>query len=617
MTRTLGALFLGLDCSTQSLKASLLSADLDILREVAVNFDKDLPQYGTKGGVLYGTPGEVFSPVMLPVEAMDVLFERMQAAGWPLGQVKGVAAAGQQHASVYWSTESSKILSSVDPSRPLHEQLQGAFSRETIPNWQDSATTAECRAIEAAVGGPEALAEITGSKAYERFTGAQIMRFKRLEPQAYAATDRIGLVSSAITTLLCLDGEVKGIDESDVCGMNLWTMNNPARGWHAGILAAIAGKDGAEELARKLGTVERDGGRVVGKIGQWFVKRYGFNPECCVFPGTGDNPATFLSLTLRPSEGLVSLGTSDVVLVSTSSYNPHQEYHAFFHPAQDAESSQAGLRYFNMLVYKNGSLAREHVRDRYFDKSWERFNAAVQALRPKAPFDLPMRAAFWWLLPDIIPDGAHGVFKYISKPSKEYSLPSFEASAAKSVSDFPDVRAEALAILESQLLNYRSRSSTILGDSSTPFLPSSPGVPSSIPRLTRVYATGGASANRTILSLMSDVLSAPVCKNVEYAPETGWVDADWNACSVGVAYKARWGWERHVAGRNIGFDELVTECRQTRAARRGEVKTGTDIQEEGIKVVATPGPGSGAYERRVEWWRAMEERALRESKLAK
>jgi xylulokinase len=122
------------------------------------------------------------------------------------------------------------------------------------------------------------------------------MRFKRVDPEAYESTDRISLVSSFMTTLLCLDGEVKGIDESDACGMNLWTMDTKERGWNKKALEAIAGK-GAAELERKLGKVETDGGKVVGKIGKWFVERYGFDPECCVFPGTGDNPATFLSLT--------------------------------------------------------------------------------------------------------------------------------------------------------------------------------------------------------------------------------------------------------------------------------------------------------------------------------
>jgi len=174
--------------------------------------------------------------------------------------------------------------------------MKGAFSRAVIPNWQDSSTTAECRAIESAVGGAEQLAETTGSKAHERFTGPQIMRWIKAHPDQFKETSRISLVSSFITTLLCLDGEVKGIDESDVCGMNLWTMNTPERGWNGDILKAIAGSD-AEKLKGMLGEVERDGGKPVGTIGKWFVERWGFNKECLVFSGTGDNPATFLSLT--------------------------------------------------------------------------------------------------------------------------------------------------------------------------------------------------------------------------------------------------------------------------------------------------------------------------------
>lgn len=312
---------------------------------------------------------------------------------------------------MYWSNEATSLLGSLDPAKPFAEQLKGAFSRDVIPNWQDSSTVAECEALTKGMGGADKLAQVTGSAAHTRFTGAQIARFRRLFPAEYAATSRISLVSSFITTLMCADGEIKGIDESDACGMNMWDMSSPTRGWNKDVLAIIAGADGVDELERKLGTVETDGGRAVGHVGKWFQRRYGFNPECVVFPGTGDNPATFLSLVLRESEGLISLGTSDVVLVSTAKYNPHPEFHAFFHPAMIAPPSSQDtaprkqheqLRYFNMLVYKNGSLAREHVRDTYFDKSWDKFNAAVEKLRPKTAQDVPQRTAFWWLLPDII-----------------------------------------------------------------------------------------------------------------------------------------------------------------------------------------------------------------------
>lgn len=87
--------FLGLDASTQALKASLLSSDLDIISELAVNFDTDLPHYGTKGGVHKGADGEVNSPVLMAIEAFDVLFERIKKKGWDVARVRGVSAAGQ------------------------------------------------------------------------------------------------------------------------------------------------------------------------------------------------------------------------------------------------------------------------------------------------------------------------------------------------------------------------------------------------------------------------------------------------------------------------------------------------------------------------------------------
>lgn len=204
------------------------------------------------------------------------------------------------------------------------------------------------------------------------------------------------------------------------------------------------------------------------------------------------------------------------------------------------------------------------------------------------------------------------MYKFLSHREESQLIDAF---AAKLVDEYPDVKMEALGILSAQLLNFRSRSSAILDDSSEPSsCPATPAVTSPLPRLTRVYATGGASANRTILSLMADILSAPVCKNVEYNPETEkWSDAHWNSCSVGMAYKARWGYERHHAEGErkwIKFDDLVDECRSARKAARSSKAVEIDQEEEGIRAVAQPGEGRGAWERSVEWWQSLEDRAM-------
>ena len=69
------------------------------------------------------------------------------------------------------------LLSGLNPSQSLASQLfPSAFSLHNSPTWQDSSTTAACKQLEDLIGGPQVLADLTGSRAYERFTGNQISR---------------------------------------------------------------------------------------------------------------------------------------------------------------------------------------------------------------------------------------------------------------------------------------------------------------------------------------------------------------------------------------------------------------------------------------------------------
>ncbi|WVN87199.1 uncharacterized protein L203_102376 [Cryptococcus depauperatus CBS 7841] len=151
----------------------------------------------------------------------------------------------------------------------------------------------------------------------------------------------------------------------------------------------------------------------------------------------------------------------------------------------------------------------------YFDHSWNKFNAAAGLLRPKSVVDLLRQIAFWWLLPDVVISLTQ-LMKFSNTPPtllldlySKLSQPSVSPSSL-------DIRQEIRSFLESQLLNYCSRSSAILDDSLTSYDPSSPNDDANLLRVTRVYAAGGTSANKTIINLMADVLCTNVCKNVEY-----------------------------------------------------------------------------------------------------
>lgn len=598
-------LFLGLDLSTQSLKASLLTSSLHLVSELAVNFDRDLPHHGTKGGVLHGPSGsgQVYSPVWMAVEAFDVLIEKIktdQSGKWDMSRVRCVSAAGQQHASVYWKKGATRVLKQLKGDGPLLAQLQekkeGVFSRDVVPNWQDSSTTKQCQGFEAHIGGPDELAKVTGSRAYERFTGPQIMRWREEDPAAYEGTERISLVSSFVTTMLTAGGqeaEIQGIDESDACGMNLWDLSTPSRGWNTKLLQLIAGgpESAGKDLEAKLGKVETDPGKIVGKIGTYWQERLGFSPDCVVCPATGDNPATLMSFVLSPKEALVSLGTSDTLLIPTPFLKPDRGYHVFVHPASvntgNTNASAAENNFFNMLVYKNGSLAREAIRDEYCGHSWDRFDEAVRAGWPSSSSEewSPKTLGFYWKVPEIIPANAKGTHLYgLSQGAAQYErVQDFGEEESRGSSLHP------ATIVTSQLLSFRSRVGSILGQD---------GYSSASEGLARIYASGGASSNGTLLQTLSDIVGCAVCKMDEGAAASG------NACSMGAAYKARWAWERATVPGNeqIGFEDFVKSLRsKERAGGDGGVKVLAEKDEKRHQ----------AWEKVLPVWEELEQRALK------
>ena len=231
------SIYLGLDSSTQSVTATAVEIDDNhsdrrtILFERSFRYDETLPGYGTQHGVLRSSdPRIVHAPPLMWSEALDrIVSDLVREAGVDWRQLRAISGSAQQHGSVYVNARAGQRLGRLDPSRPLVDQLSDVFSRHTSPIWMDSSTTSQCAAIEAAIGGPRALARLTGSRAFERFTGPQIRKFAEDEPAAYAETDRVHLVSSWLASLLA--GAHAAIDPGDGSGMNL--MDLAAKQWSA------------------------------------------------------------------------------------------------------------------------------------------------------------------------------------------------------------------------------------------------------------------------------------------------------------------------------------------------------------------------------------------------
>lgn len=507
MSTSSDRLFLGLDSSTQSLKATLIDERLTVVAEQQVQFDADLPEFSTQGGVQRGADGlTVTSPTIMWVAAMDVLMAKMRDARWPFGRIAAVSGSGQQHGSVWFARGAEECLRKLDPSKSLREQMAHAFAVADSPVWMDSSTSAECRALEDALGGAQAVAELTGSRAYERFTGNQIAKIFRKKRSGYDATERISLVSSFAASLLV--GRYASIDAADGAGMNL--MDIRTRKWDARAMKATA-----EDLERRLGDIGQSHA-VAGTIHGYYVKKYGFDPKCVVILFSGDNPCSLAGLRLEKSGDIaVSLGTSDTVFGSLSEPSPSaSEGHIFANPVDPAG-------YMALVCYKNGSLTREHVRDISANKSWETFNRMLR----ETEVGNGGRIAFFIKEPEITP------------PILKTGISRFDERGRK-VEKF-DGAADVRAVLEGQFLSMRLHGAAI-------------GL-----RPKQILATGGASANTAVLGIMANVLGAPVF----VAEQTG-------SASLGAAYRAVHGWRCREAGRFISFAEVMSGAPPFRLAAR-------------------------------------------------
>jgi xylulokinase len=315
-------------------------------------------------------------------------------------------------------------------------------------------------------------------------------------------------------------GKIAPIDISDVCGMNLWDIQQEK--WSSELLEIVGGN--AEELFSKLGDVEPDGGAHLGKVHPYFVQKYKFSKgtlskrslkvDCVIIPFTGDNPATITSLPLSPMDSIISLGTSTTLLLTTKMYKPSPSYHIFNHP------TTKGL-YFAMLCYKNGSLAREQIRNQInknTSNDWESFNSCLSTTKPlNGP--TPKKLGFYFPLPEIIPDAPNGTWRFLVNGSTPKKVEQWTA------------KEDARAIVESQALSMRLRAQPLSANGK--------------PR--HLYFVGGASQNSDIVSVMSQVLGSQ--EGVFRLTEG--VTA--GACARGSAIKAAWA----IDGKGIEFEEFV------------------------------------------------------------
>ncbi|MFX1590065.1 MAG: xylulokinase [Promethearchaeota archaeon] len=447
-------LFLGLDCSTQSLTGLIIDFKYrKVIHRDSVNFDEELPHYRTQNGVIYlDNNNTIHSYPLMWIEALELLFTKFCNDNIPLLEIKSISGSAQQHGTVYLNNKFETVLLNLDIKKSLISQLKPTLSELTSPIWMDSSTSKQCEEIRDKLGGLKSSVSLLGSDIVERFSGPQIRKFFQENPEKYNHTAIIHLVSSFLASILL--GKNAPIDHGDGAGMNL--MNIMTKEWDDRTLEATA-----PNLKNKLPFLSFPQS-IIGNISTYFVKKYGFNPDTNLIAWSGDNPNSLIGVGLiKKGMAAISLGTSDTYFSYLQ--NLHLDYngegHVFGAPTGD---------YMSLICFKNGSLAREKVKNK-FKLNWESFTEILNKTSPgnNGKIMLP------YFFPEIVPK--------VLKP-KVYRF-GF---------DEKDLYGNIRGIIEAQFLAMRLHSKWI-GE-----------------KPTEIYSTGGASVNKEILQVLANIFNAKI-----------------------------------------------------------------------------------------------------------
>jgi len=245
-------LYAGIDVSTQGCK--LVVIDVDAGRVVHVehlDYDRDLPVYGTRNGVIPGLgEGVRESDPRMWLDAVDALLAGLEPAG-VAARIRCLSVSAQMHGLVALDAD-------------------GGLARARSKLWHDTSTAAECDDLTAALGGTEAMVEAIGNTQRPGYTAPKILHLRRHDPEAYRRAESLLGVHDYVNWHLT--GGVRATDPGDASGLALW---HPVRqGWSEDLIDAID-----PDLRRKLPTV-RPADATVGPVDGELAARFGLPEDC-------------------------------------------------------------------------------------------------------------------------------------------------------------------------------------------------------------------------------------------------------------------------------------------------------------------------------------------------
>lgn len=284
------AIALGLDVGTSSTKVVALDLDTGkVIAEASKGYPLSTPRPGWAEQ----------DPALWTAAALEVLRAVAQKLGPRASEVVGLGLSGQMHSAVF-----------LDDARDV---LRPAIL------WCDTRTTAECEEIERKAT-REGLARMVGNAALEGFTLPKLLWLQKHEPEVYGRVRHVLMPKDFVA--LALTGEL-GTDVSDASGTLAFS---PREGRRADELLTLLGLDPAIFPSASAASAAR------GTLRAEVASLVGLPVATVVACGAADNAAAALGLgAIEPRIGLVSIGTSGVVLLPTArvAEDPSLRLHVF------------------------------------------------------------------------------------------------------------------------------------------------------------------------------------------------------------------------------------------------------------------------------------------------
>jgi len=234
--------------------------------------------------------------------------------------IEAVGVTGQMHGAVFLDTNGDSIRPAL--------------------LWNDQRTVAAAQQIEAAVGRSQ-LQRIAGNPALTGFQAPKIVWLREHEPHHYARVRAVLLPKDFLRYRL---SRTYGTDASDASGTLLFDLR--LRDWSDQILRDL-------DLQRDWFPPVAESPAVTARVSDEAARATGLRAGTPVVAGAGDNAAAAIgSGIVRRGEGLVSLGTSGVILVHDDEphIDPSGAIHAF------CAAVPGGYHSMGVMLSAGGSL---------------------------------------------------------------------------------------------------------------------------------------------------------------------------------------------------------------------------------------------------------------------